>query len=1554
MKQKAQLTVSPEELGSLPANYYGREYYRCCCGRLPYERNASWLSAFANIAKQIQVSLAPRTVLDAGCAMGMLVEALWDLGIRAHGLDVSTYAISQVRRDMVAHCRVGSVTDPIEGRWDLIVCIEVLEHVTPEECDTALARFASATDQVLFSSTPLDLTEETHINVQPIRAWLESFASHGFYPVTDYDATYISPQSMLLRRGEPVPDNELELFSKLVMTRCLLQEKANALLESQALQGRAEEAERVAGQLREELASVKAEYQRQSEALLRRLTLDEIATSRLDELISKLQAERVAECEQSEAEHLRQRGEMLDSMPGVATEVRAAYDNRLRAQVCELQAALADRDAQLTRRFEESRQLAVALANSRDSVARLAGELDRAQRELSDARAAEACRQTELEEIRKENGRITCELASARETSEQYSREIDRYRERQADIEQLHQHNCRLQEELAESRNAGVLKAAEVTRLKKELSDVCSEAAMREQRGLLEHSRTLKALAAARSDLREAVASVAPRRGTLLLRKETARKLVSAFAATLSRRLRALGLSGLEIEAHAGVIAPLMDLHTYRPEGTGFNSQVAAARHYLLRGHSAGAAPNPLFDAEYYLERYPDVVSSAINPLLHYALFGYAEGRQPGPLFDADWYRAEADSPVGAGNALVHFLASRGRESSPYPLFDCAHFLRQCPAARTDPRHPFLYYLTEASAWRLSPHRLFDGEYYTKQITETAGARTCPLRHFILEGARLGLNPHPLFDVSHYKRRCPEAGDPWTNPLLHFVEHGAKNMLSPHPLFDPDYYCSQYIPTAELCRNPVIHYLACPPAMRKSPHPEFDIDHYLEHYADRMGPGEDPLSHYIRSIAWSGCDPNPGFRTQGQGAASAVRSAARTEAVVALAASDRELAVAAAVQVPPDSVPKRTADVSIIVAVHNALDDVKRCLGSVIRHTLPPYELIIVDDGSNDDVRLYLEDFSAAQGAALLRNDVARGYTLAANQGMRASSGQYAVLLNSDAIVTETWLDRLVACAESDPSIGLVGPLSNTASWQSVPDLFENGDWAANRPPEGMSVEEIASHVARCSGRVYPRIRFLNGFCLLIRRATMDGIGLFDEETFGAGYGEENDYCVRAWKNGWEAAVADDAYVFHAQSKSYSSERRLQLAKRADVNLRTKHGDEIVDRGVHIVRNSLPLLGARARVKASLERAEVVRVYQEKYEGRRVAFVLPVCDAGGGANVILSEALAMRRFGVDARIINLSPFRKYFEQSYPGNRLETMYVPDEMSIAPLCEGFDAVVATLYKSVFWLADVARRGKTTVGYYIQDYEPYFFADGTSERREAIRSYRAYEGLRCFTKTEWNRDQVLQNAGARCEVVGASMNTDLFQPRGGSETGSEPVRILAMVRPESPRRAARLTVEVLNRLVQRHGARVEATVFGTNLAGYESLGEDNFRRIRRYGKLRPEQCAALFASQDVFLDFSQFQAMGLTAMECMASGCAVVVPESGGSGVFAFHEQNALLADTANPECCFEAANRLLEDASLRNRLRMEAVASMPGYFPERAAGKLLDALFLPGLGQAGRKQ
>ncbi len=179
----------------------------------------------------------------------------------------------------------------------------------------------------------------------------------------------------------------------------------------------------------------------------------------------------------------------------------------------------------------------------------------------------------------------------------------------------------------------------------------------------------------------------------------------------------------------------------------------------------------------------------------------------------------------------------------------------------------------------------------------------------------------------------------------------------------------------------------------------------------------------------------------------------------------------------------------------------------------------------------------------------------------------------------------MVACAESDPRIGLVGPLSNTASWQSVPEIAgPNGDWAENPLPEGMSPQDMAREVARLAGPHYARLPILNGFCLMIRRKVLRRVGFFDELTFGRGYGEENDYCLRAVAAGWHLAVAIDSYVYHAQSRSYSNERRAALCEQAGVALDRKHGVESVVAAVAVCRSSDPLEEIRSRCRNVLGR----------------------------------------------------------------------------------------------------------------------------------------------------------------------------------------------------------------------------------------------------------------------------------------------------------------------------------------------------------------------------------
>ena len=185
-----------------PQQLYGEHYYenyRSGSG-LPYSRISVWLNFFGSVADRIVKDIGPRTVLDVGCAKAFLVEALRDRGVDAYGLDVSEYAIGQVRDDVRGFCWVASAAAAIPGRYDLAVCIEVLEHLAPAEAEAAVANLCAVTDDVLFSSTPDDDGDSTHVNVQPVEHWADLFARQGFYRDVDFDASFVARHAARFRR----------------------------------------------------------------------------------------------------------------------------------------------------------------------------------------------------------------------------------------------------------------------------------------------------------------------------------------------------------------------------------------------------------------------------------------------------------------------------------------------------------------------------------------------------------------------------------------------------------------------------------------------------------------------------------------------------------------------------------------------------------------------------------------------------------------------------------------------------------------------------------------------------------------------------------------------------------------------------------------------------------------------------------------------------------------------------------------------------------------------------------------------------------------------------------------------------------------------------------------------------------------------------------------------------------------------------------------------------------------------------------------------------------
>lgn len=633
----------------------------------------------------------------------------------------------------------------------------------------------------------------------------------------------------------------------------------------------------------------------------------------------------------------------------------------------------------------------------------------------------------------------------------------------------------------------------------------------------------------------------------------------------------------------------------------------------------------------------------------------------------------------------------------------------------------------------------------------------------------------------------------------------------------------------------------------------------------------------------------------------------------------------------------KTTSIDIVVPVFNALEDVKRCLESLERHT-DGYrvQVIVVNDGSDAATTHWLRQHCQVKTIfTLIENTTNLGYTRAVNSGLRKSHADYVITQNSDTIVTAGWLQGMVCCMQSDPKIGIVGPLSNAASWQNVPKLRDDsGSFAVNTIPNGLDLDGMARLVTLSSLRKYPRLPFINGFCFMIRRAVIENIGYMDEENFPVGYGEENDFCIRTVDAGYELAIADDVYVFHAKSKSFGHERRKALSEQGTINLKLKHGAQKYGARVEAVKCTEALDAIRARISEALERSSASS--NVDLMNMRILFLLPVKGGGGGAHSVVQEVTEMRRLGLYARVGVKHDQVDGFVKGYAdieGSR-DTFVGFDENSLIEATESYDIVIGTIFSSMKLVKRITDFNPHILpAYYVQDYEPMFFPEGSSHWQEACESYTLVPEAFLFAKTQWIIDEVKRKHGVVVHKVQPSIDHEIYKL--GQRANSDSLNVSAMIRPQTPRRGAERTMRLLARLHRRLGHRISIHLFGceSDHPDFQKL-ESNFR-FKNHGPLLRPEVAALLAQSDLFIDLSDYQAFGRTALEAMACGCAAVVPEVGGAHEYAIHQQNALVLDTLNEAACFSAVANLLEQPMELQRMRRNGLLTASRYSVHAAA-------------------
>lgn len=591
-------------------------------------------------------------------------------------------------------------------------------------------------------------------------------------------------------------------------------------------------------------------------------------------------------------------------------------------------------------------------------------------------------------------------------------------------------------------------------------------------------------------------------------------------------------------------------------------------------GRRDAVAAAPFFDPAFYRSAYPDVAAGGGDPLRHYLDHGWLEGRDPSAVFSTLYYldRHLADrAPI---NPLLHYAGLSGAERLRIP---------------TQPGPDF----QTLQATVVEPY--FDAPYYARRAGLEGGED--PLAHYLTKGWRRGLDPNDAFSGDAYLQRHAHMRRLGVSPLYHFAStrrllaseaaapparrtQPPAAMLPADPAeatdaqiyetvaaaFDREHYLDTNADIRRSGVDPVRHFLDFGAHEDRDPSPDFSVRFYRKHYRRELGAGVNPFFHYLAVGRTRGFRPTPfGLGTW---PAQVAPTSAEWERVRPAA----DIAAARAV---------------LIMPVYKGYDDTLRAIHSVLSAPqATAFALLVIDDRSPDPrLSAALADLTGRGLFAHLVNDENLGFVRTCNRGLERAEGKDVVLLNADIVVYGDWLDRLLWHMDADPRVATVTPFSNNATICSYPR--PNVD---NQTRLEVTPDEIDAFTRVCNARTSSPVPTGVGFCMAMRREAIAAVGLLDAETFGRGYGEENDFCMRALKAGFTNLLAHDIFVFHSGSVSFGT---LLATKGADIfrTLLTKHAD--YQRRVHnhievdparFARRRLDLYRFAKRATASAER----------------------------------------------------------------------------------------------------------------------------------------------------------------------------------------------------------------------------------------------------------------------------------------------------------------------------------------------------------------------------------
>ena len=328
--------------------------------------------------------------------------------------------------------------------------------------------------------------------------------------------------------------------------------------------------------------------------------------------------------------------------------------------------------------------------------------------------------------------------------------------------------------------------------------------------------------------------------------------------------------------------------------------------------------------------------------------------------------------------------------------------------------------------------------------------------------------------------------------------------------------------------SPIVHFCRNGWLEGRNPSPDFDVLFYLRNNDDVRDSGQNPLLHFITRGRYESRQP--------------LMRKKKSELPVCLPIPEEKhpsgvnYTHSAAVAAEPK--------IAVVVPVYNGFSVLLDCVTSLLEYILKEVRLLLIDDCSPDPRIKKLFGQLKERFAPRLetcRNETNLGFVRTVNRGFELAAGCDVIILNSDTVVSHRWSTLLKLAAYRSDAIGTVSAVSNNSNAFSVPIKGENP-----LPPH-QTLPQISRMYFQHARNWGPEIHNGHGFCMYIKRALLDDVGMFDAETFGLGYGEENDFCMRAFYRGWTHSIADAVLVYHVNAQSFGPQKEERVQKAREI-----------------------------------------------------------------------------------------------------------------------------------------------------------------------------------------------------------------------------------------------------------------------------------------------------------------------------------------------------------------------------------------------------------------------